>query len=1628
MNMFKEFIKTVNPRYKKIIMLIELASKNKNFIEREEAKKQLKNMLLTDDIKAIQDIFIGDHYSILLHIFGDEWAKKAKYLWDHSTEYTYMNDILRRSFRSSKDSLIYINNNIDILIDLIQLKEKKFTLDDYLEGKYREKYFVDGRVISELIAMEINKGNNEIFNKIKDKINGDNNTFVITREIISGLLKAKREEGWQLIGKLLLAAKLQEGLRQSILESIDECQLGAFIYIYKIILDNNLSRFSSVVRAFDTWTGLSITAQKASSIKKCFTIGYECLTEDSLRKNYLQSDDNLQIYMALWAQGVIEVVDVESMIDGLMKSNKKNKQLTGLYFLNQTGNKFFESAVAMKYLDIDEEEVLAWVLRNAVLYEGYGYKYVLNEYNRIFGFSIVKKREIYLEFKKLLDNMPKKEKIYSPSVFPWGEVVLRAEDVIGMMSMQLSNDDTDEDLVDDILLYSKRMSVDVRENILDYVIRNPRTVKQREWLFDRLSDRSFNIRKKAVKSIEKLAINDAEYLKFEDMLKTKNGDLKKLLINLLLKREPEKISQMLQRILRNDNENRREAGLDMLRVLKEDEKRKYLYEKGIQIANLHDDYSEKELLILNKMKDKTLDEYSEENGFGLVNKDKTFEAPTIEFNECFDIAKVFSMKENDIVQLFQELSLLIDENREYEYTEVWGSGRNEKTVLGSGYCINPIVYKEDRDYHLEDYPLAKVWKEFFKRKELSPCNLLQLYFVIDRHKFEDVNDWYLKLLNKLFPMKTVYKSLEKLRDIPYIGHIKELLGALKYEYHGNEFYKIAKDVMKYILKKVPEENFTKYYFKDENRGYFYGNRKDIFVNAPEISFWDRWMQQYESDKNFLESFAIRYAYYKKAEYKSYGYISINDWDKAKKLGLQVDDEVLLELIARPNSSTHIRNLTNNYSYGRREKIDSPYITEKLDKVLSRILQLELKRGDIPTEVSHLAGNIGKFYGTHFFIDLIVGLGKEPFVRGYSYIGSDGGTKKEMFSKLLKNSYPTENDNIEKFRKCMEGKKIKDSRLIEGAMYAPQWIELVQEYLGWPGLKMTCWYFHAHVNESFSAEKETVVARYSSITPQAFNDGTFDKNWFLEAYETIGEERFKQVYKASKYISAGGNHKRSQMYTDAALGKIDKEEFKELIIRTRNKDKLMAFGLVPLEKNRDEDILKRYDYIQQFIKESKKYGSMRRASEGKAANIALANLAMTTGFSDVSRLIWNVEIMKIDWIKEFYKPREVQDVEIYLHINEDGEASIITMKKDKKLKNIPSRLKKESYIIEIKELQKYLKEQKIRARLLFEEFMNKGEAFTFEEIKNIGRHPVLKGIIKDLVLMSHNKFGFLDENNINAIDGEEIKLSQNDEVRIAHSYDLYKSGQWSRLQEYIYVNKIKQPFKQVFRELYVPTEDELLEGTLSRRYSGHQVQPQKTVALLRTRGWTVSYEEGLQKVYHDEDIIATVYAMADWFSPADIESPTLETVHFYNRKTYKSIKIDDIQKKIFSEVMRDLDLVVSMAHVGGVDPEASLSTVDMRAAIVRESVRLFKLDNVRIEGSHCFIKGKYGDYTVHLGSAMVHKMAKGAIYIVPVHSAHRGRIFLPFLDEDPKTTEVLSKILLLAEDNKIKDPSILDQFI
>ena len=105
------------------------------------------------------------------------------------------------------------------------------------------------------------------------------------------------------------------------------------------------------------------------------------------------------------------------------------------------------------------------------------------------------------------------------------------------------------------------------------------------------------------------------------------------------------------------------------------------------------------------------------------------------------------------------------------------------------------------------------------------------------------------------------------------------------------------------------------------------------------------------------------------------------------------------------------------------------------------------------------------------------------------------------------------------------------------MYAPQWIDIIEECLGYSGLKSGCYYFMAHMDENFDDKRAAMIAKYTPLSKEELNEGCFDVKWFYEAYETLGEKLFNKLYNSAKYISNGSKHSRARKYADAALGRV-----------------------------------------------------------------------------------------------------------------------------------------------------------------------------------------------------------------------------------------------------------------------------------------------------------------------------------------------------------------------------------------------------------------------------------------------------------------------------------------------------------
>ncbi len=1585
-----------------------------------------------EKVSAPTSFWDGKRFELLEYFFGKELAPLVKSAWLELPNLMYQTGYARRSFRAPNLTKVTFLRQVNFIIQLLDRLSHDLSLEEYII--YSNKIY--SPQLSHLLASAIDGGDEKVKNLLLDIVYNRHETAKVSGEIVKAMLLSHDESAWEAVGKLLLSAQRQEGLRQIIVEQLDETSLGAMQYLLNLIVEHKLSRFSSVVRALDVWAGLGWEGQRENTISKFLDLAQIFLNNPEKIEPAIASKDNAEVYMALWSQGVLDAEKCLPLLQKLAKNNTQEKILLALYFARETALSTICLPLGLEYVKHETPIVYSQAIH--LLDIPQFLQYVSKE----------EKSALFELMEQKLAELPKVAKVVEGKVFSWLNHSYSQTDAYHFMINLL--DLKQESELKRIMPHFQNMPINQRETIsrevlTDYYSYSYRNNKQktdlpklsqfqRDFAFATLKDRSETVRSSALNALEFAEIKDGEMIVFEDMLKSKSADTRKSVINIILQKKPRQVQDSAERLLLSKSQDQRLAGLDLLVNLKRGNK-EFVSEQAHKFAE-RGKITKKEEIILETLlpnENNTL-EYSWENGFGLYDPAKTSPTPT-ETPKITNPEYEQKIKQNpfglsksvaEINKALADLAKAYEIAHDYEYTyETWDGG-NQTTLLGNEFIeIKRWTKKDGEKTAMEQFqnlPLHNVWQKWFEDSGLTNSDLF-LVMLSNGNIMSDASesDWK-KTIHEIqkFTFKPEMPKIGRYDwQNPLIKILQKLSDAFPYEKKG-EF---LEGLIARVFQAVPKDELYKFKRKEQYGRTQITTWRDL-VTINNIYHQYGFAVDKKDDATFRRFWELEF-FYRKAFSEEIGQQEMEtsplyNYARAFSLGLIGRDELFWRIM----SPEQIRELTHpvrKNQYNIREEF--PILRELIAEAIPRLLSIELKRGDSETAVSKLVSQIGRIEGVSYLIQILQALGKDKLHRGYSYYSNN--SKKEQLSKLLKNCFPLETETQKDFDEAVNSTKISEERLVEVAMYAPQWIDFVSTHLGWNEMKSAIWWLHAHTNGRHDSQTEAEFAKYSSVEASDFQQGAVDAEWFMENYKALGKAKWETLYKSAKYISDGNGHTRALLYSDVIL-KIKKiTEITKRVKDKRNQDYLRVYGLVPLSKaNHDKDLLKRYQFIQQFKKESKQFGSQRQTSEGIAVRIALENLARTAGFPDPIRLQWAMETEEAKQILKDNPKLTFNNVEIWLEIDDFGQSSIQTKKDDKKLQSIPAKLRKDKAVVAMKEANKTLREQYRRTRKSLEMAMINGDEFLRSEVETLITHPVVSPLLHKLVLISDGKFGFLANGKLLALDRTENELGET--VRISHCTDLHKNLQWSEYQKYCFDHKLKQPFKQIFRELYTPTADELHEKTISRRYAGHQVQPNKTVALLKGQGWTVNYEEGLQKVFHKQGIMVQMFAMADWFSPADVEAPTLETVQFFDKKTYKPIPFEQLDARVFSEAMRDLDLVVSVAHVGETDPEASQSTLELRSVIVEETARLFKLKNVTLTERHAKIKGELGEYSVHLGSGVTHKMPGIYLSILPVHSQHRGRMFLPFLDEDPKTAEIMSKILLLAKDKEIQDPTILRQ--
>lgn len=276
--------------------------------------------------------------------------------------------------------------------------------------------------------------------------------------------------------------------------------------------------------------------------------------------------------------------------------------------------------------------------------------------------------------------------------------------------------------------------------------------------------------------------------------------------------------------------------------------------------------------------------------------------------------------------------------------------------------------------------------------------------------------------------------------------------------------------------------------------------------------------------------------------------------------------------------------------------------------------------------------------------------------------------------------------------------------------------------------------------------------------------------------------------------------------------------------------------------------------------------------------------------------------------------------------------------------------------------------------------------------------------------------------------------------------------------------VRQPFKQAHREVYLLTDAERVTDTYSNRFAAHIVRQHQFSALCRERGWQFNlmgnwdsantptlelprYDLRAEfQVDSDEDAETSGHAIYLTISTGRVEFLPLQAKQRrFEIRRRTAMRLADVPPVVFSEVMRDIDLLVGVTSIGS-DPawnaepgqphaeywhrfaEAELSTAAENRRSVLESLlpRLTIRARCRLEGRYLIVQGESNQYRIHLGSGNV-IMEPGSRYLCIVRGPGDTAVGVPLpFEGDRVLAVILSKAFLLANDKAIRDETILRQ--
>ncbi|HEU0301961.1 MAG TPA: hypothetical protein VFR37_21075, partial [Longimicrobium sp.] len=397
----------------------------------------------------------------------------------------------------------------------------------------------------------------EVFAVLRASAAGEHPVGQMGRHLVRALLGSARPEAWEYAERLLLAAQRQEGLRQSILECVDEAHPQAFRRMIRLIREEELGRFSSVVRAMDVWFGFQWTGGSGGKVDSVLERVSLFLDDASAREAALAEADGESAYLALWSIAFEDVDAAVSRAVRLLDSPSDEVRYAAVHLLAQSS---WSPSIAP----------LAGALRDPHLG-------VAARALDAFGTDATRGVDgaaLFDALESLMARLPKRSQSIPALVWPWTARVLERTQVTAAMGAN-----AEKVPVERLLPYVRDMEPWQRQTLVRRVAGLPSpwapmavvkrvaklTPEGRGLVLELLGDASADVRGAAFEALEKVPPAADVTERLIDLLARKPGDLRSAALKRLRKLPDAELLAAADRLTGDADAPRRLAGLELLR-------------------------------------------------------------------------------------------------------------------------------------------------------------------------------------------------------------------------------------------------------------------------------------------------------------------------------------------------------------------------------------------------------------------------------------------------------------------------------------------------------------------------------------------------------------------------------------------------------------------------------------------------------------------------------------------------------------------------------------------------------------------------------------------------------------------------------------------------------------------------------------------------------------------------------------------------------------------------------------------------------------------------------------------------------------------------------------------------------